>query len=261
MIRVGAAWYRVHMNDIQPVPERSGTSQNGQNTAPYADKEWLTINEAVILFRHLGLPRTPEAIRKYCRQEKIKAQMVAGAKGEQHMIEQSTIKPFVDDQLRALSATSQTVPEHDGTSRNIPVHSVTTRNVPEQPDTEEGQSALQEQLEKKVKEIEGLKRENRELEIDKEVRSRMNEQLEKANERLFDQFMEANRETQQLSRKYGQLEERVRLQLEAGGNDNEAEELGDEGRGEDPYVEKQSDSARASYTIHESREERAVNPN
>lgn len=229
------------MNDIQPVPERSGTSQNGSNPAPYADKEWLTINEAVILFRYLGLPRTPEAIRKYCRQEKIKSQTVAGAKGDQHMVEQITIKPFIEDQLRALNSTSQTIPEHAGMSRNVPVHSVTTRNVPEQPETATGNEGLEKELAEAKKEIEELTHKNRVLEVDKQVREQWVGQLTKDRDQIMENAMKWSREV-------GQLEQQVKqLQLGSGESATEVVELQNESKTTKPATPVEGYSSQ--YTV------------
>lgn len=163
----------------------------------------------------LGLPRSAEAIRKYCRQNKLEAEIIAGPKGDQHMIKRDSIDSFVETQLKVLEAATRSIPVRDGTTRNIPVQSVSYRHDPEQPGMARDQNT-DAKVKELTEEIERLKRVNRDLEIDKEVRTRMNDVLEKNNDRLIEQVREASQEAQEWSRKFGQLEERVQhLQLAA----------------------------------------------
>ena len=188
--------------------EQAGTPENNAQFPVPPEVSWITVLDAQEHFRALGLPRSVEAIRKYCRQGKVEAEVIAGPKGDQHMIKMGSIDTFVAEQLKVLEAASRNVPVRDGTFRKIPVHSVTSRVEPEHPGTQQDAN-LTEKLAAQEKEIERLKRENRDLEIDKEVRARMNDVLEKNNDRLIGQLRETSQDAQEWSRKFGQLEERV----------------------------------------------------
>lgn len=187
-------------------PEQSNTQENNAISHASTEPEWITVPEAQEEFRALGLPRSPEAIRKYCRQGKLASEPISGPKGDQHMIQKASIGTFVTEQLKVLNAASRTIPVQPGTTRDDPAHASMTRNVPVRSDTTF-------ELEEKTKELEEeiikLKRENQELAIDKEVRSRMNQHLEQDRDRLIEQVGQVSREAQEWSRKYGQLEERV----------------------------------------------------
>lgn len=201
------------VNRAEPV--HSGTLENNAQMSEPAQPDWVTVNDAQELFRNLGLPRSVEAIRKYCRQGKLEAEVIAGPKGDQHMINRNSIDTFVNDQLKVLQAATRSIPVRDGTSRQIPVHSVTSRVEPAHPGASENQD-MSKQMEEMTKKIARLESENRDLAIDKEVRSRMNGVLEQNNNRLIEQIREVSQEAQEWSRKYGQLEERVQhLQLTA----------------------------------------------
>ncbi len=205
------------MEPIQNIPEQGGTANEPLNRPdlPFQDQQWITVNQAIILFRALGLPRTKEAIRKYCRQEKLSATMMEGAKGQQHMVETASIYPFVDEQLKVLNAAGQAVTQRDGTIRNIPVYSVASRNEPERFETDENERLLADQVKKLEAELEELKAENRELEIDKRVRGEFARQLQTDRDRIYDQAM-------RYSEQVGQLKEQVKvLQLGSGSSPSE----------------------------------------
>lgn len=222
-----------HPEPVQPgttrvEPERLTTAVNGA-TEPYPGKEWLTIAEAQILFRHLGLPRSPEAIRKYCRQEKLASQTTAGPTGDQHMVERKSIVPFVEEQLRIQGAQNPTVPERPGTTRHVPVQTVMTRVEPDQTGTNRNDPVSInkiEELEKKLTQAEAEKKElvekNHSLEIDKAVRDQMVKQLQEERGTFLEQ-MQADRqnfleqikifssEAGALSRELGQMETKLEL--------------------------------------------------
>jgi chromosome segregation ATPase len=111
----------------------------------------------------------------------------------------------------------------------IPVHSVTSRVEPAHPGTQESVNSDTELGELKSK-IERLESEKRDLEIDKEVRTRMNDVLEKNNNRLLEQVKQVSHEAQEWSRKFGQLEERVQhLQLTSPKGSTEKSDTADDG--------------------------------
>lgn len=195
------------------IPEQAGTLENKSILTEPAQPEWIPVNDAQEQFRLLGLPRSVEAIRKYCRQGKLEAEVITGPRGDQHMINRASINVFVEDQLKVLNATSHSIPVRDGSSRQIPVQSVTNRFEPERTGSvaSEQSSAEIVNLQKKIEKLEA---EKRDLEIDKEVRTRMNAVLEGNNEKLLAQVTEISKEAQEWSRKFGRLEERVQhLQL------------------------------------------------
>lgn len=202
-------------NPNRNVPEQAGTLENNAQSPVPTERDWITVIEAQEQFRALGLPRSAEAIRKYCRQGKLEAEVIAGPKGDQHMIQRGSIDVFVSEQLKVIEAATRRIPVRDGTTRNIPVHSVTYQDNPEQPGT-----ARDEETEAEIKklkdEIEKLKLENRHLDLDKQVREGLNSMLEENNNRLLEEVQKVSRDAQEWSRKFGQLEERVKyLQLAA----------------------------------------------
>jgi hypothetical protein len=201
-------------NDI---PEQAGTRNEAGAAVPalFSGKDWITVEEAVVLFQDIGLPRTAEAIRGYCRKGKIEASSMEGAKGDQHMIRTESARAFIEERKIVLDALGQNVPEHAGTMRKLPVVSVTSRNVAEDAVAAEtdgsaaNAAALADKVRAQETEIEALRRETRTLEIDKRVREQMLERVDADRQLLLGKVLEMGTEV-------GQLRERVaHLQLAA----------------------------------------------
>lgn len=191
------------MNPFSFMPEHAGTSQNPG--MPLADKDWITVDEAVTYFRELGLPRSPEAIRGYCRDGKLEATTTQGLKGEQHVIQRRSAEIYIEDRKKVLASMSRDIPADASMSRKIPVHSVISRQMPEDAGTNrpEPDTAA---LAAKDAEISRLRDENMSLKIDKSARDQIVSMLRDERARLADQAMEK-------SRRVGELETRLELQL------------------------------------------------
>lgn len=192
------------MNDANHIPEGPRTSQNteGNGASPFTHKEWITVEEAVIFFRDLGLPRSPEAIRGYCRQDKLEATTTQGLKGEQHVIKRASAEIYIADRKKVLAAMSRDMPEQDGKSRKLTVHSETTRHLPE--DTGTSQHVPAEDLAEKEAEITKLRDEVMSLKIDKQARDQIVIMLR-------DERAEIARDAREASRKVGELEATLRM--------------------------------------------------
>jgi hypothetical protein len=200
---------------LENIPEQAETRNEAAAATPplFAGREWLTVEEAVVLFQHMGLPRTAEAIRSYCRKGKIEASSMEGAKGDQHMVRTESARSFITERKRVLDALAQGLPDQDGTMRKLPVRSKFFRNDAEVVGTPEpaGPPIREAELEAKLKvqdaEIEALRSETRTLEIDKRVREQMLERVDADRQMLLGRVLEMGTEV-------GQLRERVsRLQL------------------------------------------------
>lgn len=188
------------MQPFQHIPDDAGTSQ--KTTRPLHVKEWITVDEAVTYFRDLGLPRSPEAIRGYCRTGKIEATTTQGLKGEQHVLKCESAVSYIEERKTVLAAMSRDIPEDDGTSRKLPVISVSSRHMPEEDEityTENNDA-----LEERKAEIAKLKEENMSLKIDKAARDQLVTMLREERAQLADTAMEQ-------SRKVGELETRLEI--------------------------------------------------
>jgi len=188
------------MQPFQHVPEAVGTSQNITSTLPA--KEWITVDEAVVYFRDLGLPRSPEAIRGYCRTGKIEATTTQGLKGEQHVLKRESAASYIEERKIVLAAMSRDIPEDEGISRKLPVVSVSSRHMPE----EDAAALIEDKDALKDKEVEIAKLidENMSLKIDKAARDQLVTMLREERAQLADTAMEH-------SRKVGQLETRLEI--------------------------------------------------
>lgn len=154
-------------------PEDDGKSRNTEpdGISLFSDRDWITVDEAVIYFRSLGLPRSPEAIRGYCRHGKLEATTTQGVKGEQHVIKRESARVYIEDRKKVLEAMSRDMPEDTGKLRKLPVHSVTYRQIPE--DAETAYEGDEEALRAKDDEIASLKDEIMGLKIDKAARDQV----------------------------------------------------------------------------------------
>lgn len=186
------------MEAFQNIQEEAGTSQNV--LSPFDTKEWLTVDEAVVHFRELGLPRSAEAIRGYCRAGKIEATTTQGVKGEQHVLKRESANSFITERKIVIAAMTRDIPEDAGISRKIPVVSVSSRQVPEDAGTARDDGTLKE----KDEEITKLKDEIMSLKIDKAARDQLVTILRDERAQLADTAMEQ-------SRKVGELETRLQL--------------------------------------------------
>lgn len=206
-------------------PGDTGTSQNTKvshipSPDPLAEETiWITVDEAVLLFRELGLPRSPEAIRGYCRDGKLEAKTTQGIKGEQHVIERKSAEIYIEDRKKVLASMSRDIPEDAGISRKVPVTSVTSRQMTEDAGTtrqaEKGDvgtsagettAAETEALKARDAEIVRLREENTSLKIDKAARDQIVTMLREERGQLAAETMEK-------SRRVGELETRLELQL------------------------------------------------
>lgn len=211
------------MQAFPHIPEDAGTLQN--TASPLHAREWLTVDEAVIHFRELGLPRSAEAIRGYCRAGKIEATTTQGVKGEQHVLKRESAESFITERKTVLAAMSRDVPEDDGLSRKLPVISVSSRHIPESNGTDREDS---EALREKNEEIAKLKDEITSLEIDKAARDHIVSMLRDERAQLAETAMEQ-------SRKVGELETRLQLSAPsaARADIHKADQLGSEMRPRD----------------------------
>ena len=161
------------MDDTPALSEDAGTSQNTDRnvTALFVDQEWITVEEAVLLFRALELPRSPEAIRGYCRDSKLEATTTQGLKGEQHVIKRESAEVYIADRKKVVAAMTRNIPEGDGISRKLTVKSVTSRQDPEEDGTSRDEPSGD--LAEKEVEIAKLRDEVMSLKIDKQARDQI----------------------------------------------------------------------------------------
>ncbi len=192
------------METEQTQPEEAGTSRDEADARPslFADKEWITVDEAVVYFRELGLPRSPEAIRGYCRHDKLEATTTQGIKGEQHVIRRESARIYIEERKQVLAAMSRDIPEEAGTTRKLPVTSVTSRHETEDAGT--ARVADENTLKEKEVEIAKLREEVMSLKIDKSARDHIVTMLRDERSQLMQEAMEK-------SRRVGELETRLQL--------------------------------------------------
>lgn len=186
------------MEVSQNIPEQAGASQNSPSRLNVI--EWITVDEAVVHFRELGLPRSSEAIRGYCRSGKIEATTTQGLKGEQHILKRESATSYIEERKTVLTAMSRNIPEESSTSRKLPVISVTSQQMPE----ETGIVRYEADGMVKEAEITKLKDEIMSLKIDKAARDQLVTVLRDERAKLADTAIEQ-------SRKIGELETHLQL--------------------------------------------------
>lgn len=194
------------MQSFQNMSEEAGTSRNQPEdpASPLVQKELLTVEEAVVYFRDQGLPRSPEAIRGYCRQGKIESTTIQGLKGEQHVLSRESADVYITERKRVLETMSRDMPADAGTSRKLTVTSVTSRDMPEHAGMARETDPDPDTLKAKDEEIAKLRDEVMSLRIDKAARDQIVAMLRDERAQLADTAMEK-------SRRVGELETRLQL--------------------------------------------------
>lgn len=93
------------------------TDDQPRLVATASDSEFtLSIDDALSLYAHAGIPRTPRSVQRYCAKEHLSCRLIETGFGEKYLITQASVEKHIAYIIEVMPATSRDVPRRVATS-------------------------------------------------------------------------------------------------------------------------------------------------